>query len=228
MKLAIVIPTYKKKDGSTKEQLKRALLSVKNQKFTDYKIYLIGDDYSDYEELKEISNIIDPDKLFLKNLEVAVERVKYTGLQLWVCGGVNASNIGIKKALEDGYRYICHLDQDDWFFPNHLELISDVIERKSPHFITTKCGNWPNIDSEELEIEYRPLPSKIFKVTTCVDYSYYKLKFRNMVEEFNKTYASDADMWVRINKHMIDNNEYGILINTKTCGRGPGKSVLNE
>jgi hypothetical protein len=47
-----------------------------------------------------------------------------------------------------------------------------------------------------------------------------------MVKEFNRVYASDADLWDRIGDQMIKNKEYGVLINKKTCGRGPGKTVL--
>jgi len=47
MKIGIITPTYRKLDGSTYNHLKMALESVKNQTHKDYKIFLIGDDYTD-------------------------------------------------------------------------------------------------------------------------------------------------------------------------------------
>lgn len=234
MTLGIVIATYMKPDGSTKEHLKRALLSVKNQSFQDYKIALIGDKYENEEEFFELSKIIESDKIIAINLERAIEREKFTGRELWVCGGVNACNIGIELLLNEGIYYICNLDHDDWYFDDHLYLINETIKKTSTNFLTTKCGNWPSlnglnneiIETDEFLIDYIPLPSKIFKVTTCINFNYYKLRFRNMVEEFNKVYASDADMWNRIHEDMTKKGECGILINKKTCGRGESKTVL--
>ena len=47
MKLAIRILTYQRKDGKTPFFLRRALESIKNQTYKDYKIFLIGDKYDD-------------------------------------------------------------------------------------------------------------------------------------------------------------------------------------
>ena len=82
MKLAIVTATYWKLDGSTKNDLKRTLESVKNQSYQDYKLFLIGDNYSDHKELIELSQIIDPNKLCVINLPEAKERIKYNKIDL--------------------------------------------------------------------------------------------------------------------------------------------------
>lgn len=234
MKLGIVIPTYRKPDGSTYEHLKKALESVKSQTNQNYKVYLIGDDYDDREEFIKLSQIIDESKIIAVNLEYAVERNKYKGRELWVCGGVNAHNYGVDLCLKDGINYICHLDHDDWYLENHLEFISETIQKTKTHFISTFCGKWPiengyngDIKISDSLSKFIPLTSKIFKVTTCVDYSYYKFRMRNMVEEFGKIYAADADLWDRIGEQMKKNNEYGVLINKETCGRGIGQTVLN-
>lgn len=234
MKIGVLIPTYKKPDGSTITHLTRALESVKNQSFDDYKVYLIGDKYEDQKEFDQVSNIIPKNKINHINLSKALEREVYTGNSLWVCGGVNAHNHGVDLALQDGVNYICHLDHDDWYFENHLFEMSNAIESTGTHFLSTFCGGWPSDNGLKLNTKindnytrFIPLKNKIFKVTTCVDYKYYKLKMRNMVKEFNKIYASDADLWDRIGDHMKKNQEHGVLINKITCGRGPGKSVLN-
>lgn len=233
MKLGIIIPTYRKPDGSTYNHVKNTLLSVKKQTHQDYKVFLIGDKYEDDEEFKELSKIIDSDKIVSVNLDIAVERGVYKGLDLWVCGGVNAHNHGVELAISEGYNYICHLDHDDWYLENHLENISNAIDLTGTHFLSTYCGEWPvengfkgDSSINDKLSKFIPLRNKIFKVTTCVDYLYYNFRMRNMVKEFGKVYASDADLWDRIGSDMIQKNEYGVLINENTCGRAPGKSVL--
>jgi glycosyltransferase involved in cell wall biosynthesis len=56
--IGIVIATYRKLDGSTYDHLKKALESIKNQTYKNYKVFLIGDDYTDNNELLELSNFL--------------------------------------------------------------------------------------------------------------------------------------------------------------------------
>lgn len=221
MKIGIVIPTFRKLDGSTYGHLKKALESIKEQTHQDYKVFLIGDDYTDNNELLELSKIIDDDKIYVENLPVAIERIKYSGLNLWVTGGVNASNVGIKKSLEDGYNYICLLDHDDFFLNNHLKLISDCIKSTNTNFITTKCGIFPDTHSTGLFTNYRPISSHLYKVSVCVNFSYFNMFFRNTIEEIGEPYPGDAELWNRIHNFLRDKNEYGLFINVETCGRSP-------
>lgn len=229
MKLGILIPTYWKKDDSTKEHLTRALLSIKNQTHQDYLVILIGDDYSNKDQFSELCKIIDDDKIVIDNLPIAAERTKYSGRELWVCGGVNASNRGIELGLQNGISWICHLDHDDWWEPTHLEEIAKAIETTSANFLTTRCTDkWPAHQSTSYYTRYRPLPSKVVKSTTCVNYQYFGFRFRNMIEKFKKVYASDADMWVQINQFLTKNNEWGCLIDLHTMNRGGSQTVIRN
>lgn len=132
MKIAIVIPTYRRNDGSSFKFLTRALESIKNQQHTDYVVYLIGDNYSDNSEFEELSTIIEPTKIKAINLPIAIEREKYpmNSKELHCSGGVNATNIGIEMAITDRLPYICHLDHDDYWSNTHLSAINDIIEKK--------------------------------------------------------------------------------------------------
>lgn len=219
MKIGIVIPTFRKLDGSTYNHLKKALDSVKAQTHTDYKVFLIGDNYTNNDELIELSKIIDDNKIYVENLPVAVERIKYAGGDLWATGGGNASNVGIRKSLEDGYDYICLLDHDDYFFENHLKLISDCIESRNTNFITTKCGPFPDVHPTGLYTMYRPKSSHLYKLTTCVNFKYFNMFFRDMLIETGKPYPGDADLWNRITKFLTTKNEFGVFINVVTCAR---------
>jgi glycosyltransferase involved in cell wall biosynthesis len=228
MKLAIVTPTYFKLDGSTANHLRLALESVKNQTHQDYKLFLIGDDYSNSDELFELAKIVDRDKIYVENLPVAVERIKYSGMDLWRTSGVNASNVGVRKALSEGYDYVCHLDHDDMFLENHLMEISDCIEATGTNFVSTKCGAYPPIETDQHYTEYRPETNRLFKVSTCVNYRHFGLFFRNMIEETGKSYAADADMWNRIKKFMEDRDEYGVFVNVNTAKRNGGGTTYKK
>jgi len=223
MKLAILTPTYRKLDNSTFDHLKNTLESVRKQTFQDYKLFLIGDDYTDNTELMNLSSIIEKDKIYVENLSRAIERVKYSGIELWRTGGINASNIGIERAIEHGFNYICHLDHDDIYLEKHLELISDCIEETGVNFITTKCSSYPDVIPENYYTKYRPVANHLFKVSTCVNYRYFNMRFRNLLEETGKGYAADADLWNRIKVYLENSNEFGIFINEITCKKIGGK-----
>ena len=125
--IGISIPTYQRKDGTTPFLLSRALESVKNQSYQDYKVFLIGDDYKDKKEfIKLASSIIPSNKIYFENLPIAIERNKYptSSKQLWCSGGVNARNYIIDLALSDNINYLCPLDHDDYWHPQHLEFIN--------------------------------------------------------------------------------------------------------
>ena len=161
MKLSILIPTYMRKDGSTPKYLTRSLDSVFNQTHQDFKIYLIGDKYENEEEVKNILSKYDSEKIFFKNLDVAKERDSYTNKwAIWSYGGVNALNVGIDISLSEGNNYICHLDHDDYWENNHLELINKCIEETNSDWICTKAQyvNFvlPRINSDQKYIDYQP------------------------------------------------------------------------
>lgn len=226
MKIGIVIATYRKLDGSTYSHLLRALQSIKDQTHQDYKVFLIGDDYDDNDELMKLSGIIDGDKIYVENLPIAVERIKYEGHNLWVCGGVNAMNVGIQRALDNGYNYLCILDHDDYYFPNHLEVLSEAIKTTGTHFLSTKCGNLPGIQTSDLYTPYRPVPQLIYKTSACIDFSHYDIRFVNMIDAHNYAYPSDANLWARLDIIMTQKKEYGILINVVTCDHPSERNTI--
>ena len=232
MKLAIVMSTFYKKDGSTLNHLLRALNSIKNQIHKDYFVYLIGDDYLKNDELMSASKTIDADKIKVVNLPIALERSKYTGRELWVCGGCNAYNFAIDLAKKDNLNYICHLDHDDYWSENHLSEVNNVIEKFNTNFVCTlsktKIKTLPEVIEKEKYINFIPEANKLTHSSSCVNFSYFKMNYRNMVEEFKKTYPSDADLWNRIGSYLKDKGETGILINEITTFKDSGMSVLNN
>ncbi len=228
MSLAIVIPTYQRKDNTTPYYLKRALLSIKNQTYDNYKVYLIGDNYENKSEFKQIAeSIIEPNKIKYINLPIAVERVRYNlnDIKLWASGGVNATNYGIELALMDGYSYICRLDHDDYWHHDHLRLISErtgngytIISTLAEHInnqILPKNGSNP----------FYPKSSNLVHASTCVDFKSIPLRYRDVFFEEGRVYAADADLWDRLSIYMLNNNLVGYLINEITVYHKTEKSV---
>jgi glycosyltransferase involved in cell wall biosynthesis len=103
IKLAIVIATYKRADGKTPEYLHKALECVTKQTYKNYKVFLIGDDYDSYGEIDDVLKSLNNPQIEFENLPSKSEREKYSGMDLWVCGGLNTINYAIEKALSEGY-----------------------------------------------------------------------------------------------------------------------------
>jgi glycosyltransferase involved in cell wall biosynthesis len=217
--IGIVIPTYKRKDGSTKINLTHALTSIKNQTYQNYKVFLIGDDYEDNDEFIELAtSIIDKDKIYYENLPHAVERSKYIqGKILWTTGGVNANNYGIEKCLSEGINHICHLDHDDFWETNHLEEISQKLNDNFIIIVTKSLNFDGQIFPPQITNPYYPENSFLIHSSVCIDFSKCHLRYRDTYAEEGRIYPSDADLWNRLKKFMLESGEIGVMIDKVTC-----------
>lgn len=139
MKIAVVTATYQRGDGNTPMVLKRAIESLKSQAHTDWKFFLIGDAYEDKDEFNSFSSLLPSKKIYTENLPISIEREKYPpGQDRWHVSGITPVNIGIQRALEQGFDYIALLDHDDIWYPDHLYLINKGIELTKSPFIFTR------------------------------------------------------------------------------------------
>ena len=70
MTLGVTIHTYQRADGQTPRLLLRAIQSVVNQSYQNYKIFIVGDKYEDNQEFEDIINgfIEISDKIVYENL----------------------------------------------------------------------------------------------------------------------------------------------------------------
>lgn len=220
MRFAVIIPTYQRKDNTTPYYLKRALLSIKEQVHQDYMVYLIGDCYEDDNEFKDLAtSIISSDKIIHINLPNAVERDKYPvgDKRLWTSGGVNATNTGIELAIKDGYEFICHLDHDDWWGPDHLSLLNQKVDEN--YLVMATMGEHFNGTPlpKNSGNPFYPKSSNLIHSTTCINFKEIPLRYRDVYAEEGRIYAADADLWDRLSQYMIDNNKPGFLIEKITC-----------
>ena len=121
LQFAVVIATYQRPSGKTKSYLQRAFECLRNQKYQNFKVFLIGDRYEDHEEFLSFRKELSANKIYLENLKVAHERDNCKRKRnLWTIGGANAMNHGLRQARKEGFRYMAHLDDDDIWHPNHL------------------------------------------------------------------------------------------------------------
>jgi glycosyltransferase involved in cell wall biosynthesis len=224
IEIAIVIPTYYRKDGNTYQYLKRALKSIKDQTYKNYKIYLIGDNYEHPEEVEEIIEKLNISKITFENLSFAKERQKYTGRLLWSYGGVNAINHGISLALRENFEFICHLDHDDWWLENHLEEVYKCIIENKSDWVCTKStflnpySFLPRITSDETYIPFLPRESSLIHSSVCMNFKKIPLFYRDVYEETGKIgLPADADLWERCRIFLQDNNLKSYFINKITC-----------
>ncbi|HLH52263.1 MAG TPA: glycosyltransferase [Verrucomicrobiae bacterium] len=102
--VSVIVPTYNRP-----EQLKQALQSILNQTFQDFEIVVVNDAGSD------IGSVVTP--LNQQGNIVALRHETNRGLAA-------ARNTGIRAARG---RYIAYLDDDDLFYPNHLETLVEFL-----------------------------------------------------------------------------------------------------
>jgi glycosyltransferase involved in cell wall biosynthesis len=224
MEFSIVIATYQRKDGSTPFYLRRCLDSIFNQDHQNFKVFIIGDRYENNEEFVSICESYDQSKIYYENLPVADERDKYTDKMLvWKHGGTFACNYGVDKSIEMGYEYVCHLDHDDEWEPNHLSSLNEVIEKTGALFLCTKSlyvhgPILPKIDTHEELIHFYPEPERLIHSSVCINFKEIPLRYRNTYEETGFSgLPGDGDLWVRITEHLKAINSVGYLINKITC-----------
>lgn len=225
MNFGICISTYQRKDGKTPELLRRALDSVFNQTYKNFKIFLIGDKYENNDEFEKILSYYPSEKIYFKNLEVAAERDNFDNkYALWSYGGVNACNISIETALSEGYDYICHLDHDDWWYPEHLETINKCIEETKSDWVCTKSTYsgvekfLPNTHSNQLYLSFSPGWAKLIHSSVCMNFNKFPLRYRDIYTLSKKIgLPADADLWERTNTYARENNLKCIFINKLTC-----------
>lgn len=237
MKISIVIATYRRSDGKSPYYLKRCLDSIFSQSYSDFVVYLVGDKYENVSELDDLLSSYPKEKLVFENLSYAKERDKYANdrMTLWGYGGINAMNHGISKSLADGIDYVCHLDHDDFWESNHLQLIVDCILKTGAAIVYTKStymdrGILPTVDgSVGLYLESIPFPGQFIHSTICIDFRRIPFMYRNALEEEGiKNCTGDGDLLGRIMKFLPTTSLKSFLINKVTCHHDCEGSIFKE
>jgi hypothetical protein len=139
-KICVVMPTYLRKNGTTKQLLTRALRNLEAQTYKNFKLFLIGDHYNNNDEFEELCKSYKND-IFYKNNEQHYRCYNFSNKSTyWTIGGALALKTGIEKAIEEKFDYYLHLDDDDEWRDIHIEVVVEHIKKfPSASFILTKA-----------------------------------------------------------------------------------------
>jgi glycosyltransferase involved in cell wall biosynthesis len=184
MTFSVIIPIYNRA-----HLISKAISSVINQKYSKWELIIIDDGSTD--NIQEVVTSYNNDRIkyiYQENAERSVAR-----------------NNGIKNAKGD---WICFLDSDDYFLPNHLEVFAKYISEKSlsPSFLVTGGYDEKNGELFEKPIFHKDLglhPSYfILEKTTITPISVciHRDCFNNhlFIEAFKKSYWEDTHLWIRL------------------------------
>jgi glycosyltransferase involved in cell wall biosynthesis len=224
MKIGVIICTYKRKDGKTIEYLTNTLNSVLNQTYKNYKIFLIGDRYEDEIEFNQYKKLISLTDNYCENLEFAHERDVYGDNKqaLWSYAGTFATNYAMDLCVKENIDYVCFLNHDDFWYPNHLEEIAKLVNNDKTDFIITKStyknGYLPRITSNDKYIDFLPVPCGVIHSSVCMNIKTIPLRYIDLFKETGKVGSpGDAEYWVRVSKFIINNKLKSKYINNLTC-----------
>lgn len=214
----VCITTYQRANSLTISKISRAIQSVINQTYKNWKIVISGDGYKDEKEFNHILSLVPKEKLLFSNLNEQYEKnvLNLVGQSLWCSGGAMATNVGIDIVAADGGSIRCHLDDDDEWLPYHLEMLN-IAYTNYPEsafiytnaFYTDRNGYtrlFPEDNVPKL-MQYNnlpPRPERLIHSSVSWNINKIPLKYKNVIEQ-GRVYPGDADMWQRINKYCLDN-----------------------
>ena len=139
-KICVIMPTYLRKNGTTKQLLTRALRNLEAQTYKNFKLFLIGDHYDNNDEFEELCKSYKND-IFFKNNEQHYRCYNFSNKSTyWTIGGALALKTGIEKAIEEKFNYYLHFDDDDEWRDIHIEAVVKHIKYfPQADFILTKA-----------------------------------------------------------------------------------------
>lgn len=198
MIIAIVTPTYYRENGKSLSYLENCWKMLQAQTHTEWKWFLTGDCY---ENRKEIEEFVADKNIDFVNTDQPGERGILEGYELWCNAGATALNLSIDRAIEQGYSWIAHLDDDDTWCPNHLEKTVKGIKRfpnsvlVHTQSILRKGGAFPKLNFKKIRKGRINIFKNVIHSSVTMDFSKVTIRYKNRGEE-----PADANMWKRIYK----------------------------
>jgi hypothetical protein len=121
MKIAVIIATYCRKQGTSKKHLETMFNYLENQTYKDFKVFIVGDNYSNNVEFDALCKSYKGDIYYYNSpVDYRTNTFKHNRNK-WTCGGSFSRRIAIKKAIEEDFDYYFHIDDDDVWKLNHIE-----------------------------------------------------------------------------------------------------------
>lgn len=210
-KYCVILSTYHRKDGSTKGKLTKILQCIEEQTYKNFKVFVVGDDYANNEEFEEICKNYKGDIYYFNNptsyrsYKFAIEK------NYWAIGGTKSLIHGIERAINEDFNFYFHVDDDDFWKPNHIECVVNAIEKlPDSDFIYTRSIFWDKyyvpFEHEDIKMDYNnhcPLPGHV-----CHSASVYNLKssfgqfvlddlkkYDKLADDYNGIGSKEANQW---------------------------------
>lgn len=196
---SIITPAYNRASF-----LPATIKSVQDQTFTNWE-YIIIDDASKDNSEEIIRSYNDERIVYLKN-EVNRERGY-------------SRNRGLATAKG---KYICFLDSDDEYCPNHLQYLFDEIQKRSEPIALLFSKSYQRFDNGPLEKRHFEDINKYDKYTYVLNHTFNHncvAAHRNIfeTEKFDETIPGleDLDLWLHISMKypLIQLSEYTNILN---------------
>jgi hypothetical protein len=215
----VLIKSYKRKNGTSPGYVERCFNSVVSQSYQNFKIFFIGDKYEDSEEFEQLCSLVPEDKLIAVNLPIAAERDNpdLTGKALWCSAGASASKFGMNLMKENNIFHHCRLDDDDYWLPNHLEVINsgytmfpESVYIYTNALYTDSGGATRTFPADNVSPFLRydnlpPRPEKLIQSAASWHLGKVPLMPRTCLEQ-GRVYPGDADLWARMGEYFRENN----------------------
>ena len=134
-KIAILVPTYRRKNGNTLSNLENVFNMLNKQTYEHpFTLFLIGDYYDDATEFDAIcamgEHILKSRgcSIVYHNCDIHFRNGYFKRkLNEWSMGGINAVVTGLQMIYDGEYDYYFHLDDDDHWMPEYIKYIMDSL-----------------------------------------------------------------------------------------------------
>lgn len=240
IKFCIIFATFNRKNGKSPFYLNRCINSIINQTYTNWDLVIVGDKY---EPENELLSIIDNFKNKMKNNNKIIylkndkpERDYLKNKLLWYIAGATSLNMGLKYCRENGYKYYCHIDDDDYWGKDHLNNFCDIYSKYPNCIFSNSQSTYKNFFlpfSNNTEIkENNLLPKSCTMVHSSISFRIDIIPYQyhmSMIEKEIKG-PSDAILLNNINDFLSKNKQYCAIYTGKlTCYHDiEGETILKN
>jgi glycosyltransferase involved in cell wall biosynthesis len=228
IKFAIVIPTFNRLSGQTIPYLKRSINSIINQTHKYWDIILVGDKFEPEELLlnfisEHIIKIPPQNKIiYINNQNVERDHIKNKEA-LWKCAGATSVNLGLQYCRKNNYKYYCHLDDDDFWSPNHLIYLAKIYNKYPncifAHTKSTYLSSYLPLNNIDIyENNSYPMPEQVIHSSLSFRLDIIPYNYFTSFNENDISYPSDYILLYNIYLFLKKNKQYSsIYISKLTC-----------
>ncbi len=178
--ISIIVPTHNRP-----QLLQRALASIQQQSFSDFEAIIVNDAGTDVKQIVDQFN--DP-------------RFVYINVDSEKGPGVRNAGIMVSKG-----RYIAYLDDDDLYYPHHLQTVFDALQHTNKRFVYSSCATvYEDTDCREIKRNkriYAPYHHSLIRhnnfIPICSILHHKELFDQAGYFDESLTFGEDWDMWYR-------------------------------